>query len=587
MFMRRVEELARIVESIVYTPTYLLLGVDLRGRIVYQTMEGGFNSIWYLDATSGTRRRLTETMIHWPGLVSRNRRRVSFTRDVSGGKELQVIGYIDLEADKEVVFEHMEPVRVLGFADDGEKIAFAGASQKDVALYVVRKDSVEKLVNLNTYAIVTDVSKDFIVGFGNLRRNPRSKELFIHNISTGETEIITPREGSVNENPIILPNGDIIFESNALSGDSKELLVYDFAGRRFKKLVLPYRDYENYKPVENIFYKEFEGKLVVVGKRDGRSKLFIDGKLVETPVGSVLNAFIADGKIYYTFTSLAKPTSIMVYDGNVNREVLSAELPEDIKRSFGEVLFTRVRAPDGVEVPTFIIKSRRNSGINAFVVFIHGGPWWEVADEWNVRIAPLVASGFNVVAPNFRGSTGYGESFRQMDIGDPGGGDLLDVESVTRWALESNLGRRAFIWGYSYGGYMTLWAMASKPDLYECGVAGAPVADWEEMYELSDAVFREFIDILFAGKRELWKQRSPSTYAHNVMKPLCIIQPQNDSRTPLKPVLKFVERLAEHGKTFELHVIPGSGHLITEPAKLAQLLTYMLLFFEKCSHGSI
>jgi dipeptidyl aminopeptidase/acylaminoacyl peptidase len=127
-----------------------------------------------------------------------------------------------------------------------------------------------------------------------------------------------------------------------------------------KKLVLPYRDYENYKPVENIFYKEFEGKLVVVGKRDGRSKLFIDGKLIETPVGSVLNAFIADSKIYYTFTSLAKPTSIMVYDGNVNREVLSAELPEDIKRSFGEVLFIRVRAPDGVEVPTFIIKSRRN-----------------------------------------------------------------------------------------------------------------------------------------------------------------------------------------------------------------------------------
>ena len=192
----------------------------------------------------------------------------------------------------------------------------------------------------------------------------------------------------------------------------------------------------------------------------------------------------------------------MVNDDNVNREVLSAELPEDIKGSFGEVPFT-VRAPDGVEVPTFIVKSRRNAGVSVFVVFIHGGPWWEVADEWNVRIAPLVVSGFNVVAPNFRGSTGYGESFRQMDIGDPGGGNLSDVETVTRWALESNLGRRAFIWGYSYGGYMTLWAMASKPDLYECGVAGAPVANWEEMYELSDAVFREFIDILFAGKREL------------------------------------------------------------------------------------
>jgi dipeptidyl aminopeptidase/acylaminoacyl peptidase len=136
--------------------------------------------------------------------------------------------------------------------------------------------------------------------------------------------------------------------------------------------------------------------------------------------------------------------------------------------------------------------------------------------------------------------------------------------------------------GYSYGGYMTLLAMFRYSDLFKCGVAGAPVADWEEMYELSDAVFREFINILFDNRRELWKERSPSTYAENLKNPLCIIEPQNDSRTPLKPVLNLVEKLMKAGKTFELHVLPEAGHAIIVPDKLVWLLTIMLNFFSKC-----
>ncbi len=189
----------------------------------------------------------------------------------------------------------------------------------------------------------------------------------------------------------------------------------------------------------------------------------------------------------------------------------------------------------------------------------------------------------DVVAPNFRGSTGYGEKFRLIDIGDPGGGDLLDVEAVTKWALENKLGERAFIWGYSYGGYMTLWAMFRRPELFKCGVAGAPVADWGEMYELSDAVFRAFINILFDNKRDLWRDRSPSTYTENLKSPLAIIQPQNDSRTPLQPVLHLVEKLMKTGKTFELHVLPDIGHAITTPDKLAQVMIHASAFLDKCS----
>ncbi|MEM1596046.1 MAG: prolyl oligopeptidase family serine peptidase [Desulfurococcaceae archaeon] len=576
-------EIVRIVESIVYTPTYFLLGVDDNKRIIYQSMEGGFNSIWAFDEKTRMRKRLSKITIHWLGELSRDRRRIPFTRDTSHGKELQIVGFIDLNKDVEVTYEEMTPVRVLGIVDDGGKLFFAGASAEDVALYVAEANgSVQKLLKLDTYVRVTSAFNGIVVGEGHLRRNPRSSEIFVYDYKTNELHVYTPLEGSTNKNPVILNNGKVLFETNSITGDTGDLMVLDLEAGEFTKLRLPWKDYENYKPVEYLFYREFDGKLLLVGKKNGRSKIFVDGKMIETPDGLILNAYLTNDRVYYTFTSFTKPMRIMVYHDSVNSEVIGAKLPSEIEERLGNVEFAKIRSSDDLEVPTYIVKTNKRDTERPFVVYVHGGPWSEVADAWSPFVIVLVAAGYNVVAPNFRGSTGYGEKYRLMDIGDPGGGDLLDVEAVTKWGYEQGLGKGAFIWGYSYGGYMTLWSMFTKPDLFKCGVAGAPVADWEEMYELSDAVFKEFINILFDNKKELLKERSPLHKLHNLKSPLAIIQPQNDTRTPLRPVLNLAYKLMEHGKTFQLHVIPGIGHAITNQDKIAEVLLYMLLFFEKC-----
>ena len=137
--------------------------------------------------------------------------------------------------------------------------------------------------------------------------------------------------------------------------------------------------------------------------------------------------------------------------------------------------------------------------------------------------------------------------------------------------------------GYSYGGYMTLWTMVSRPGVFKCGAAGAAIADWEEMYELSDALFKRFIEILFAGRKELLRERSPITRVESLKDPLCIVQPENDTRTPLKPILNFVRRLHELGKRFELHVVPEMGHVINTVDDAIKVLLPMLLFIKRCN----
>ncbi|TRM83530.1 S9 family peptidase, partial [Sulfolobus sp. F3] len=248
--------------------------------------------------------------------------------------------------------------------------------------------------------------------------------------------------------------------------------------------------------------------------------------------------------------------------------------------NLGEVEYIKIKSE--VEVPTWIIKSNRGRVPGIGIVYVHGGPWSDVDDSWNLLISPLLLFGYHVIAPNFRGSTGYGSKFNLMDIGDPGGGDLRDVVKARDYAVEKGIVKRIGIMGYSYGGYMTLLAVGKELDKWDFGIAGASVADWVEMYELSDATFRSFIEILFNGKNlELMKERSPITYVKNVKVPLCIIHSQNDSRTPLSPVMRYVQELHKSGKSFELHVVPNMGHAIYNVDNAIDILLPAIIFLKR------
>jgi dipeptidyl aminopeptidase/acylaminoacyl peptidase len=261
--------------------------------------------------------------------------------------------------------------------------------------------------------------------------------------------------------------------------------------------------------------------------------------------------------------------------------ILGAQLPDEIASRIGKIRFIRYRSSDGLEIPAYVIESQAAQRPGPVVVYVHGGPWGEVADSWSPLIASLAASGYHVVAPNFRGSTGYGEEFRKLDIGDPGGGDLLDVVNAAKWARKTGLASKVAVMGYSYGGYMTFLATVKASNVWDAGVAEAGVVDWDEMYGLSDAFFRRFIDVLFDGNRNLWKDRSPINFVENLKVPLCIVHPQNDSRTPLRPVLRYVMKLLELRKTFELHVVPDIGHAIRKMDDIIKIIMPAIIFLDR------
>ncbi len=579
-----VEDVVKVLRVVVSIPTYATLGTLPRDRVALLSDRDGFYSVWLLDPSTRSMQRLVDEPVSVVPRVKGSVNRLVYGIDVAKGRELHKLFALDLDKGERIEID--SPLaRVFGVAFDASKIAFTAATEKSIDLYLARWDgSCEGLASINAIAMVTDVSDNYVVGFGILRGDPFSYELFVYDLSKSELSVYTPKPGSVNVAPVA-SGSRILFESNA-SGESK-LYLYDVESKELKEVTFSHGDYGAYNPTHHVSFGFLEEKVWCVAVRNGESRLFLDGREIPTPRGMIagIPAFLSNSKVVVAVSSLTHPHYVVEVDAlsGASRTLVENELPDFVRERLGEPKFVKYRSFDGLEIPMYVIESRASPKPGKAVVYVHGGPWAEVANEWRASIAALVACGYHVLAPNFRGSTGYGEEFRRRIIGDPGGGDLEDVVYAKKWGVESSLAKEGevCVFGYSYGGYATLLALGKKPSEWKCGVAGAAIADWVEMYELSDAIFKKFIETLFAGKMELLEERSPIKYVENVRAPLCIIQPQNDSRTPLKPVLKYVSRLLELGKVFELHVAPDMGHVIRTMDDAVKVLLPALLFLKR------
>ncbi len=395
----------KIIEELVKLPQYGIVGLT-HNKLVYVSTVEGVRDLWSLDIKTNEVSRLTTGGIHSVAPVKSKSPLVIYTRDVRSGRELHQIFSINVIDVKEKVIVDFEPKRIFGISFDGEKIAFSCAGEKEVEIYTAKPEKeYEKVYGVNAVAIVSSNNKNLIAGYGSFK-DPRIFEIFIYNLENGEFKIYTPKEGASCKPPEVF-NGKILFSTNAF-GDEK-LMIYNYYEDELKEPELSYSDYKKYKFTEYAGYGWTEdGKIWFTGEINGRTKLFIDGKEIMLPKGFAFNAKVYNDTVYVTWSSMKMPTRILKIDLKKNeiKTLLGANIPEHISKCFGDVKFVKYKSFDGLEIPMYIFESNIASKPGPAIIYIHGGPWAEVADSWSIFIASLVASGYHVLAPNFRGSTG-------------------------------------------------------------------------------------------------------------------------------------------------------------------------------------
>ena len=584
MATRSYSELVKRVEELVSIEHYVSLGVLKGGLLLAAAFREGALNLYALDPSTGSMKRLNRDPVTLTARHEYGSDRVVFARDVARGAEMHALYSVSLDSpgEEERLAPSMKPARVLGIVYSGGEVLFTASTREENGLYAVEGDSARLVARFKGVPLLTSYGRGLAAGVTMKPEWGGRFGLFVADAGSGEVKEHLPEGGSACC-PVVAGDGTVIY---AFIGPRRaELRRLEPSGMKDEKLRLEGRDLDSFEPTDITFIDVApDGSIIVIARKAGRSRLFIDGRLVRAPEGSLYYAQLRGGRIYVTHSSLRKPPRILEIggDGGV-RVVAEGRLPGWLGEALREVSFVEVESFDGSRVPTYVLKSGEAGEPGPTVVLVHGGPFAEYGDDWNLLAASLASAGFHVVMPNYRGSVGYGEEWKLKIIGDPCGGELEDIVASARWARSSGLASRVYIAGYSYGGYMTMCALTRKPREFEGGVAGASVVDWVEMYELSDAAFKQFIEFLFGGKRdaELWRERSPISYVDSLEKPLCIVHPQNDSRTPLKPVLRFMEKALERGKAFEAHIAPDMGHVVNTVEDAMKIVVPAVVFLAR------
>lgn len=207
------------------------------------------------------------------------------------------------------------------------------------------------------------------------------------------------------------------------------------------------------------------------------------------------------------------------------------------------------------------------------VMMLHGGPTAQARPGFDPVKQYLLARGYAVLDLNFRGSTGYGQRFTQLDNGRLRPNAVRDMQAAVEWlrARSDVDGTRVAAMGGSYGGYMTLAAVAQLPEYFQAGVDFVGVANWISGLEDASPQLRnsdriEYGDITNAADRAFFTEISPLSYADRIRSPLMVVHGANDPRVPVGEADQIVRAVRHRRGDVEYLRFPDEGHGISRLA---------------------
>ena len=263
--------------------------------------------------------------------------------------------------------------------------------------------------------------------------------------------------------------------------------------------------------------------------------------------------------------------------------------PELKDLALGELKPISWKSFDGMEIWGLLLTPPGYDGKSRIplIVYCHGGPiggvtlglfpqFMHVPGQIDPYPTEAFASaGYAVLFPMPRGGSGYGEAGHKMILNDWGGPDYKDIMAGVDSLIAQGIadGDRLGVMGASYGGYMTNW-IVTQTSRFKAAAAGASIADLADLYYLTDAgeVMAEYYKLPWENP-EGYARSSPLTHAAKVTTPILISHGDRDPRVPLATAQKFFKALQALGKTAEMDIYPGGGHVFYPPQQEKAVMT--------------
>ncbi|KAJ3308587.1 hypothetical protein HDV04_001044 [Boothiomyces sp. JEL0838] len=382
-------------------------------------------------------------------------------------------------------------------------------------------------------------------------------------------------------------SNDTLFISTTCYSEFINVIEYNITTRAIKHITTP----AGLLPINwDTSISTFADGVILNANEGGSSRVYYcsNGAVakVEIPALGVINNLLSNhdkSKMMIVLDNVHSPSTLYEYDINFNRkEFLKAET--DFVVSEPEIV--SFKSFDGLEIPAFYYKAKKEK--SPVVLYMHGGP----ASQIKATFSPpnhclsfqfmVNEMGISVLAPNVRGSSGYGATYQAADDGLKRVDSVYDIGACIEWIkTQPNLdSEKICIMGRSYGGYMVLAGLVEYPQLH-CGIDTCGISDFVSFLQSMPEFRRDLRRPEYGDERipevyDFLKRISPLTNASKIKVPLLIGQGENDIRVPLGEAVQIANTVKESW----LMVAEKEGHVFFQKSVLdyyRKLITFFLI----------
>jgi dipeptidyl aminopeptidase/acylaminoacyl peptidase len=555
--------------------------------VAFISNMSGRNNLWIVSAEGGWPTQLTvsdqrQTAPAW----SPDGKWIAFQSDYDGDEQWDIF-LVSPKTGRVVNLTQTREIAELNptWSPDGRYLAYEVKPKTSAAYEIDVYDTLMREIKHITtgtpqdkgnYNPIWTRDRKFIV-YTQSQAKGTNSNIFIADVATGKSTLLTPHDGEqlYTANDISPDGKQVLLTSNAANGyDNIGLL--EIATKKISWLT---------KDKWEIRGGEFspDGKhLTFTADVDGNEAIYLydlaSGKSAALQIPEGVNgpagghsAFTKDGsRLLYTHNGPTAPTDLWVYhlatgkSLQITRSLVGGVRSEDMVEPY----LVHYPSRDGkwtisafLYVPFNMARNRQNAAI----VYIHGGPTSQTMNSFNRFIQYAANQGYMVLAPNYRGSTGYGKEFQQANLFDMGGGDLQDVLAGVDWIKQTGHldPKKIAVMGGSYGGYLSMMAVTKAPEVWAAGVPIVPFVNWFTEIENEDPELRQS-DLATMGdpvkNKALFEDRSPINFIDQIKAPLMLLAGGHDPRCPKSETQQVVDAIKKRGGTVEHKIYENEGH---------------------------
>jgi dipeptidyl aminopeptidase/acylaminoacyl peptidase len=575
------------VDDLYYTRSVFGAAWSPDGRqIVFTTDISGRSNLWKVRASGGWPIQLTQSDDRqYSAVWSPDGKWIVYQQD-QAGNELWDLYAIPNDGGEAVNLTNTAAIREQDphWSHDGNTIAFAyktkDGAQYDIALLDWSTRKVHKLTNEQqpgySWNVVAWSNDNKTIYAGRMNAPFTDADVYRIDVATGKLENLTPHQGTIRYLASSLsPDGGTILISSDAKGGYMNIALLDIASRKLTW-------------VTDLKWEAFAGTFSPDGKHftyvvneDGLTDAYLAERStnrverVDLPHG--LNSFSGNP------TEFAPQSDRLIVSHEASNQPGDLWVYNLASRHADQLTFSAIASLRAIPLPPsqivhyksfdgkiisallWVPFNLKHDGSNPAVVIPHGGPTGQMVDYWNTDVAALTSRGYICIAPNPRGSTGYGLDFQKANFQDLGGGDLKDEIAAVDFLKATGYvdPKKIGITGGSYGGFMTLMAIGKTPDIWAAAVEEYGIINWSTMLKSSDPSLNEYLKALLGNpdaNRKVYDEDSPITYIRNEKAPLLVLQGDNDPRVPKEEAQQVVDILKKEGRTVDAHYYPNEGH---------------------------